>query len=446
MHTLLEILNATWEMALAAAPWLAVGLVVAALIKVYVPSDWLTKFLHGRWGVVKAAFIGAPLPLCSCGVIPAALALRRQGASRGSTMSFLVATPETGVDSVAVSYALLGPFLAVVRPVSAILSAIVTGLLGAALPEPVQAGSPAVSSDPKASTNTAGKPASTGGCCGGTKKEPEPAPVSSCCSSSKPTTSCCETAAPKASCCETEKVETKSSCCATEAQTPAPASSCCSTKAEPASSCCSTKTEPASSCCSSKSASNTASKPNVFTALIDAAAEVLGDTMKWLLIGLLMAGTISVFITGDTLAGWGSGLPVMLLMAVVGVPMYICATASTPLAAALLLAGLSPGAVLVFMLAGPATNVATLGVVRKEMGTRYMVAYLVGVGVSAIGCGLATDAIANAWNISAVAQAQSHHHHEMVPQWLAITCLVLLVVLAIKPLRIRLFAPTPQPA
>ena len=84
MQTLLEILNATWEMALAAAPWLTVGLVVAALIKVYVPSAWLTKFLHGRWGVVKAAFIGAPLPLCSCGVIPAALALRRQGASRGS--------------------------------------------------------------------------------------------------------------------------------------------------------------------------------------------------------------------------------------------------------------------------------------------------------------------------------------------------------------------------
>lgn len=426
MQTLLEILNATWEMALSAAPWLAVGLVVAALIKVYVPSDWLTKFLRGRWGVVKAAFIGAPLPLCSCGVIPAALALRRQGASRGSTMSFLVATPETGVDSVAVSYALLGPFLAVVRPVSAILSAIVTGLLGAALPEPkVRA-----VSDPSAD-----QPASTGGCCGGAKTEPEPVPVSSCCSSSKPKTSCCETAAPKASCCETEKAETKSSCCAPEAQSPAPASSCCSTQAEPA-----------PSCCSSKSATATAGKPNVFTALIDAAAEVLGDTMKWLLIGLLMAGTISVFITGDTLAGWGSGLPVMLLMAVVGVPMYICATASTPLAAALLLAGLSPGAVLVFMLAGPATNVATLGVVRKEMGTRYMVAYLVGVGASAIGCGLATDAIAKAWNISAVAQAQSHHHHEMVPHWLAITCLALLVVLAIKPLRIRLFAPTPQPA
>ncbi len=410
MRTLLEILNETWEMALAAAPWLVVGLVVAALIKVYVPSAWLTKFLHGRWGVVKAAFIGAPLPLCSCGVIPAALALRRQGASRGATMSFLVATPETGVDSVAVSYALLGPFLAVVRPVSAILSAIVTGLLGAAIPEAAKAGPPAVSSNSQTSARTAGQPASAGGCCGGaTKAQPQPAPAGSCCGSSKPKTSCCETAAPKASCCETQVAA------------------------------------PVSSCCSSTTA-NTARKPNVFTALIDAAAEVLGDTMKWLLIGLLMAGAISVFIDADTLAGWGSGLPVMLLMVAVGVPMYICATASTPLAAALLLAGLSPGAVLVFMLAGPATNIATLGVVRKELGTRYMVAYLVGVGASAIGCGLATDAIAKAWNISAIAQAQASHHHEMVPHWLAVACLALLVVLAIKPLRIRLFSPTPQPA
>lgn len=435
MQTLLEILNATWEMALAAAPWLVVGLVVAALIKVYVPSVWLTKFLRGRWGVIKAAFIGAPLPLCSCGVIPAALALRRQGASRGATMSFLVATPETGVDSVAVSYALLGPFLAVVRPVSAILSAIVTGLIGSAIPEAAKAGLHAAALDSQTSTKTAGQPASAGGCCGGAKTEPKPKPASSCCGSSQAKTSCCETAAPAAPCCATEQVETKSACCATEAQTSAPKSSCCSTKAEPV-----------SSCCSSKSTVAAAGKPNVFTALIDAAAEVLGDTMKWLLIGLLMAGAISVFIDADTLSGWGSGLPVMLLMAVVGVPMYICATASTPLAAALLLAGLSPGAVLVFMLAGPATNVATLGVVRKELGTRYMVAYLVGVGVSAIGCGLATDAIANAMNISAIAQAQASHHHEMIPHWLAVACLALLVVLAIKPLRVRLFAPTPLPA
>ncbi len=381
MPTILNILEATWEMALAAAPWLVVGLVVAALIKVYVPASWLTKFLHGRGGVVKAAFIGAPLPLCSCGVIPAALALRRQGASRGSVMSFLVATPETGVDSVAVSYALLGPFLAVVRPVSAVFSAIVTGLVGAALPEKVTAGS---------SSAEAGSPAVS-----------EQAYAGSCCGESKSKSSCCDG---DGSGDLSQGVET--------AGEPASAGGCCGG-------------EPAGS----------PRKPGLFAALVDAAAEVLGDTMKWLLIGLLMAGTISVFIEPDTFAGWGSGLPVMLLMVVVGIPMYICATASTPLAAGMLLAGLSPGAVLVFMLAGPATNVATLGIVRKEMGTRHMVAYLVAVSVSAILCGLATDAIASALSIIAIEQAKVAHHHEMIPQWLAIACLQVLIVLAVKPLR-----------
>jgi uncharacterized membrane protein YraQ (UPF0718 family) len=402
-------------MALAAAPWLVVGLIVAALIKVYVPSPWLTKFLRGRGGVIKAAFIGAPLPLCSCGVIPAALAVRRQGASRGSTMSFLVATPETGVDSVAVSYALLGPFLAVVRPIAAISSAIVTGLIGAALPDPDMAA--------KATTD---EPASGGGCCGGSAKKPtEPEPAASCCSSSGPKTSCCESEAPKA--------EPVSSCCSSQTE-PEPSGSCCSSKQE----------EAASSCCSSGKSS--ANEPGLFAALYDAASEILGDTAKWLLIGLFMAGAISAFIEPGQFAQLGSGIGVMLLMAVVGVPMYICAVASTPLAASLMIAGLSPGAVLVFMLAGPATNIATLGVVRKELGTRYMVAYLIGVGSTAIGCGLATDWVAGALGSVAATQAQHAHNHEMVPYWLAVTSLVILVLLAVKPIRARLLPPAPQPA
>lgn len=148
-----------------------------------------------------------------------------------------------------------------------------------------------------------------------------------------------------------------------------------------------------------------------------------------------MAGAMSVWITGDVLASWGSGLPVMILMVLVGIPMYICATGSTPLAAGLLIGGLSPGAVLVFMLAGPATNIATLGVVRKELGTRSMVVYLVAVAGSAIACGLATNAVAAAMNINAIDQAKQAHSHELVPHWLAVLCLVALVLLAIKPLR-----------
>jgi len=401
MNTLADILLTTWDMALAAAPWLVVGLVVAALIKVYVPTEWLTKFLHGRGGVVKAAFIGAPLPLCSCGVIPAALALRRQGASRGSVMSFLVATPETGVDSVAVSYALLGPFMAVVRPISAILSAIVTGLVGAALPESTSASSEA-SVEVQAQ---AGSPAVS-----------EQAHAGGCCSESKSDNSCCGEDGLQDS---TQGEQT--------AGEPTSAGGCCASELA--------SNEPASSCCSSDTGDSAARKPGLLKALVEAAAEVLGDTMKWLLIGLLMAGVISAFIKPEHIEGWGSGLGVMILMVLVGIPMYICATASTPLAAGLLLAGLSPGAVLVFMLAGPATNVATLGVVRKEMGIRHMVAYLLAVSVSAILCGLATDAIASMFNIQVIEQARASHHHEMIPQWLAVICLAALVVLAIKPLR-----------
>ena len=435
-------------MALTAAPWLVVGLIVAALIKVYVSSSWMSQFLKGKAGVVKAAFIGAPLPLCSCGVIPAALAIRRQGASKSSVMSFLVATPETGVDSVAVSYALLGPFLAVVRPISAIFSAIVTGLIGASIPE----SSASSAAEPDSST---GSGSSVG---------------SSTCCSSKPKKSCCESekpSEPKAICCsnESQQAEAKpeSSCCSSKAETPEPQSSCCSSKAasepkssccssqakpEPASSCCSSKQEakPASSCCSSNQSHAGANKPGLFVSMIDAAGQIMTDTAKWLLIGLFMAGIISVFLDDGTLAKLGSSIWVMLLMVVVGIPMYICAVASTPLAASLLLAGLSPGAVLVFMLAGPATNVATLGVVRKELGTRYMIAYLIGVSASAIICGLATDAIASAMGIVASTQAAHSHEHEMIPEWLAITCLVVLVLLAIKPLRMKLTTLSPQPA
>ena len=119
------------ELFLESAPWLLLGLILAGLLKVFVPMAWMQKQLggHGVKSVVKAALIGAPLPLCSCGVIPAAVGLRRSGASKAATTSFLVSTPETGVDSITVSYVLLGPFMAIIRPIAAITSAIVAGLL-----------------------------------------------------------------------------------------------------------------------------------------------------------------------------------------------------------------------------------------------------------------------------------------------------------------------------
>jgi uncharacterized membrane protein YraQ (UPF0718 family) len=119
------------DLFLDSAPWLLLGLIIAGLLKMFVPMEWIHNQLggHGFKSTVKAALIGAPLPLCSCGVIPAAVGLRRSGASKAATTSFLVSTPETGVDSITVSYILLGPFMAIVRPIAAITSAIFAGLL-----------------------------------------------------------------------------------------------------------------------------------------------------------------------------------------------------------------------------------------------------------------------------------------------------------------------------
>jgi uncharacterized membrane protein YraQ (UPF0718 family) len=124
---MLSFVEAFWELVIESAPWLLLGYFIAGLIKQVIPSIWIEKQLArpGLVSVVKGALIGAPLPLCSCGVIPTALAVRQAGASKGATASFLVATPETGVDSIAFSYAILGPVFAVARPIGALTSALV---------------------------------------------------------------------------------------------------------------------------------------------------------------------------------------------------------------------------------------------------------------------------------------------------------------------------------
>lgn len=342
-----ELFNNTLGLYLDAAPWLLLGLVAAGLIKAWLPDSLLTRWLGGTglWPVTRAALIGAPLPLCSCGVLPAALGLHRGGASRSSTISFLIATPETGVDSIALSYALLGPVMAVVRPIAAILSAIIAGLLTALVPE-ARLASPAI-----------------------------------------PVTTECNGGA----------------------------------------------------CCSNQLESTPVGQSFMRTTLNGlryAASDILDDIVLWLAIGIVLAGAVATWVPPQTLATWGSGLPAMLLMLVVGVPMYICATASTPLAAALLLAGLSPGTVLVFLLAGPATNLATLAVVRKEFGTAVLSAYLTGISLASILLGLLLDWLLNRFDLDVVAQIGSAG--ELVPPVLAWTSGIILLLLAIKPLRRRL--------
>ena len=338
-----------------ASPWLLLGLLIAGLMKSWVPTQILSQHLgEGKLAIVKAAIIGAPLPLCSCGVIPVATELRRSGASASATSSFLVATPETGVDSVSVSYALLGPVFAIYRPITAILSAIITGLLVSTV-----------------------------------KKEDISLPKSS--------------------------MDKRKSCCASK-HTPEPE-------------------VVKVSCCDSKNQAN--KSENVLSKTISgihyAATKLIDDIIIWLLVGLIFATLIKTFLPESFLLSYGSGLGAMLVMIAISIPMYICATASTPVAAGFILAGISPGTALVFMMAGPATNISTLGVIKNEMGSGVLIRYLLGISLSAIGFGLLLDSGLAFFDVNIVQQMQ--HSHELLPFWFGLSCAGLIAVLSIKPLR-----------
>jgi len=359
VEQLILFINNFLDLSAEASPWLLLGLLIAGLMKAWVPSKILSKHLgQGKSAIVKAAFIGAPLPLCSCGVIPVATELKRSGASDSATAAFLVATPETGIDSVSVSYALLGPIFAIYRPVSAVLSAIITGLFVATIKE----------SEIKEQS---------------TEKNTEQS-SSSCCSSKKPA----------------EEVKTTTSCCSTEQTT-------------------------------KQTKNNFFSKTK--SGVYYASTKLIDDIIIWLFIGLLFATIIRTFLPAEFLLSYGSGLPAMLIMIVISIPMYICATASTPIAAGFIMAGLSPGTALVFMMAGPATNISTLGVIRNEMGTSVLIRYLLGVALCAIGFALLLDFALNYFSINI--SDQMKYSNELLPQWFGLACAALIAFLAIKPLR-----------
>lgn len=335
----------TWEVVLQAAPFIVFGLLVAGLLHAYLPGNFVRRVLGGRgFGpVVRAAAIGAPLPLCSCGVIPVALYLRREGASRAATQSFLISTPETSADSVALTWALMGPVMAAARLVAAVLTAAAAGALEL----------------------LAGRP------------EPPPDEGRAC--------SPCQL------------------CLGRPPEARAPRQS-----------------HPA----------------RLGRALHYAFVVLMRDLAPWLVIGLGLAGAVA----GIVPAGFferhlGRGVVAMLTMLLISAPMYMCATASTPLAAAMMLKGLSPGAALVFLLAGPATNLATMTAVWRFLGRRSLALYLAAMATMSVVLGLALDALAG----PAVSAGMAHRHHrELLPGWLALGSAALLLALIANGLRLRL--------
>lgn len=398
-----DLLRHLWIIALDAAPWLLLGLVAAGLIKAWIPSATILRWLGGKGlgSIVRAALLGTPLPLCSCGVLPVAMGLRKQGASRGATVSFLIATPENGVDSITLSYALLGPFMMVARPIAAIFSAILAGILTDALPD-----------RPAPLAAKAGADSCGGSTCGCGHPEPQ---------SQTPPASPAKSGAE--SCCD-------ASCeCGHVAPLPLSASPSPGTRDDGA--CCGT------SCGCSQARTDAPARLTAAGRTIGglryALTEILDDVAVWLALGVVAAAMVATFAPPDVLSRWGTGWPAMLVMLLAGLPMYICATASTPVAAALLAAGVSPGAALVFLLAGPATNIGAMAVIRRDMGTPTLLTYLLGISLGAVASGLAVDAIVGHLGLDIAGQLAATESEG--PSWLAVASLMVLVFFAIRPLR-----------
>jgi len=195
------------------------------------------------------------------------------------------------------------------------------------------------------------------------------------------------------------------------------------------------------SCCSKKENTDSLSSNTVVSSSAGVLEKAVGgvryafgrlysDIVAWLLIGLLFAAAVTTFVPTDFLTKWGHGLPAMLIMVLAGIPMYVCATASTPIAAGLMLAGVSPGAALVLLLTGPATNVASLGIIGKELGQKAMLFYLLGTIGIALAAGLTVDWIVQSKGIDVMAQL--HAEHSGLPMWLSWAAFLLLAVLALR--------------
>lgn len=312
-----EFLLATWIVLLELAPWLLVGAFIAGVLHVLLPPSFLQRQFSGRLGVLKAVVLGVPLPLCSCGVIPVGMSLKKNGGSDGATVAFLISTPQTGVDSILVSASLLGWPFAIFK----LVSAAVTGIIGGWL-----------------------------------------ADLGNLTSTTDETTS------------ESPPAITK----------------------------------------------------NRLVALYQHSVEMLQSIWRWLVFGVLVSAAIEVFVPENMLSSTQAygGLIAMLATLAISLPLYVCATASVPIAAALVASGLPVGAALVFLMAGPATNVATVGAVYRTLGLRVLVIYLTTVIAGSTFCG---------WLFGYLIHARVDHvSHEHTTNlwWQVCSALILLAFLA----------------
>jgi uncharacterized membrane protein YraQ (UPF0718 family) len=312
------------------APYLIFGFFFAGILHIFVKTKTISKHLGSNnfLSVIKAALFGIPLPLCSCSVIPAAMSLRKEGASKGPVLSFLISTPTTGIDSIFATYALLGWVFTVYRILASFITGTVAGMVANLFIKDED------------------------------KKD------------------------------QIDEEECK--------------------------------------LCKSNGAHDHPASHKIKGVFTYAFGDLLEDTGVAILAGILIGGAIAYFIPESFIQTYlGSGLKAMLVMLLIGIPMYVCATASIPIAAALMLKGMDPGAAFVFLVAGPATNIITMSVIAKNLGQKSLWIYLGSIIFCSLGLGMALNKI---YYFFYKDEALSFmiHQHELIPNWLGITCGVVL--------------------
>ncbi|MBN2522231.1 MAG: permease [Bacteroidales bacterium] len=331
MYYITQYIEKLYTLILDMAPWLILGFLIAGILHVFFPDGKINKLLGktSMKSVIRAAIIGIPLPLCSCGVIPTGVSIHKNGASKGASVSFLISTPQTGVDSILVTYSLLGLPFAIVRPIAALI----TGVFGGAVTNKLEA-----------------------------SKVPE--------------------IKPKAA--NTHFVSNR--------------------------------------------------KSPIYTVFHYAFVEFLEDIAKWLVIGLLIAALIAVFVPDDFFATYiHNDFIGMLIILFASIPVYVCATSSVPIAAVLMMKGVSPGAALVFLMAGPATNAATISVVGNSMGRKTLFIYLGTLITGALASGLFIDYfLPRHWFTGAITQLHPDHVHGLLPYWLQLISGIFITLLLLN--------------
>ncbi|MBQ3634269.1 MAG: SO_0444 family Cu/Zn efflux transporter [Bacteroidales bacterium] len=329
-----EIIHLVTEM----TPFLLLGFLIAGILHAFMPKDFFKKYLSkkGLRSVLNAALLGIPLPLCSCGVIPTAMSLHREGASKGATVSFLIATPQTGVDSIAATYSLMGLPFAIIRPIAAMITALFGGIVTDLM-----------------TNDTSDECESDDHCCCHEHHDEHEEDDHCCCHKHH------------------EEHEEHDHCCCHEHQD---------------------EHEEGCHCHHEEVKADATFGEKMKAAIHYAFIDMMEDIGKWLFIGLLIAGVITVFIPDSFFDMFvDNSLLSMLLVLAVSVPMYVCATGSIPIAAALLMKGLTPGSALVMLMAGPACNMASIIVLGRKMGRRSLVTYILSIVVGSVLCGLLMD-------------------------------------------------------